>query len=823
MHYDNSAAHNQLQKPFKCEKKSSGFTPEIQFAKLSVLVLTMVLFLAHTVFAQSTTWQGDVSSDWHTPGNWSNGVPTQNLVVWIYGVTPPKVDPVISSAANAKYVLLRSGGFLTISTGGTLDLSGSTATTRLDIAGSVENNGTLLINAANGIGLNNTAGSNFTNKGTLVIGNAYGIGSSGISNNGTFVNESGIIRINQTGTSGGGSAAILNSGSFINKDSITIGELWFGYNGANGIWNEGASATFQNQAGGVITIDRIARDGLINQNSGVFTNQGTIQIGSAGDMGGDGINTSSPSTFNNSACTALINIVSNNIIRNSGTITNAGTIIENANGNSSISSNTGVVQNLNGGTFTIDAGTAALTAAGAIWRGCTSTAWNRGSNWHLAAVPKVTDDVTIPDATINPVISALNAVAKSVTVETGGGLTIQATGGLTIYGSAVQGILNKGTVTNNGLIKIGLSPSMYDYGIRNEGIFTHNAGLVQVENTKQAALYNVSGAFVNKAALIFKALSAATPLVISDGGTISNNATGTLSGTGTISPTHFINNGGILSPGYSPGTLTFEGSEDFTRSTMVMEVNEGRVMGQDYDLIVVNGTATLGGNLALTFNFPAPGDGDFVVIIDANAISGTFSSVTGLPAGWTIKYDFPSSGYVSLEYTKPLPVTLIRFTAKKQDNGVKLDWQTSEESNNQGFDIERKHDGENWENVGYVDGHGSTKENSTYSFLDVSALSGMNYYRLRQIDFDGRTEYFRIVGVKIDSEKVVKIYPNPTTGIIHIEGAQSNVKIMDILGRPVMNGTIINQKIDVSHLPGGFYMLSVFSENKEKSIPIVKQ
>lgn len=794
-----------------------------KIAKFSVLVLTMVLFLAHTVFAQLTIWQGDVSSDWHTPGNWSNGVPAQNFVVRIDGVTPPKVDPVISSAANAKYVLLRSGGFLTISTGGTLDLSGSTATAGLDIDGSVENNGTLLINAANAIGLNNTPGSNFTNKGTLAIGNAYSIGSSGISNNGTFVNESGIIRINQSGRSGGGVAAILNSGSFINKDSISIGELWFGYNGANGIWNEGASATFENQAGGVITIDRIARDGLINQNSGVFTNQGTIQIGSAGDMGGDAINNFSPSTFNNSACTALINIVSNDVIRNSGTMTNAGTIIENANGKSSISSNTGLVQNLNGGTFTIDAGTEALTVAGTIWRGCTSTAWNKASNWHLAAVPIVTDDVTIPDVTINPVISALNAVAKSVTVETGGGLTIQATGGLRIDGSAVQAILNKGTVTNNGLIKIGLSPSMYDYGIRNEGIFTHNAGLVQVESVTQAALYNVSGAFVNKAALLLKALYAATPLVISNGGTISNNATGTLSGTGAINPTHFINNGGILSPGYSPGMLTFEGSEDFTKSTMAMEVNEGRVMGWDYDLIVVNGTATLGGNLALTFNFPAPSDGYLVIIIDATAISGTFSSVTGLPAGWTIKYDFPSSGYVSLEYTKPLPVTLVGFTAKRQENSVKIDWQTSAESNNKGFGIERKHEDGNWENIGFVEGHRSTKESSAYYLLDERPLPGMNYYRLRQLDFNGDAEFSRIVGVEIAREKVLRIYPNPTTGIITIEGAQSNVKIMDILGRPVMNGNIINQKIDISHLPGGLYMLSVFSENKEKSVPIVKQ
>lgn len=142
---------------------------------------------------------------------------------------------------------------------------------------------------------------------------------------------------------------------------------------------------------------------------------------------------------------------------------------------------------------------------------------------------------------------------------------------------------------------------------------------------------------------------------------------------------------------------------------------------------------------------------------------------------------------------------------------------------NQGFGIERRLDGGNWENIGFVEGHGSTKENTTYSFLDQNPLSGMNYYRLRQLDFDGKFEYSRIVGVKMDIERTVKIYPNPTTGILNVEGAQSGVKIFDLSGRPVMNATIINQKIDISNLPAGLYIMSVFSENKERAVSIVKR
>ena len=75
-----------------------------------------------------------------------------------------------------------------------------------------------------------------------------------------------------------------------------------------------------------------------------------------------------------------MNIVSNSIISNSGTFSNAGNIIENASGNSSISTNTGTVQNLNGGTFTIGSGNAAITLIGVLWTGCTSTDWNIASN-----------------------------------------------------------------------------------------------------------------------------------------------------------------------------------------------------------------------------------------------------------------------------------------------------------------------------------------------------------------------------------------------------------------------------------------------------------
>ncbi|MBO9616422.1 MAG: T9SS type A sorting domain-containing protein [Dyadobacter sp.] len=835
-------------------------------------MLAFILLVTNNVFAD-TIWQGDISSDWDTPGNWSAGVPDASDIVFIQGVALPNVNPIIAGAAVAKAVSLSPGGFLTIAVGGTLSVANS-LTHGIFMSGSIENNGTLNIDdvAYNAIGL--ASGSLFTNKGTINIGNTADIGYSGIYNEaGTFVNESGAIFINRTGKASSTVGAIVVSGTFTNKANITIGGVVPGLYDGKGIWCA-ISGNFLNEAGALISISRTVSDGIynvsgftnngsidigaagdiggygiLNHNNSSFTNQGAIAIGTGGNIGGDGIANLSGAYytnqgsidigtggdiggdgifndgyFDNTASTAYINIASDNVISNNdnyGEFYNGGVVIENATGYSSISENTGVIQNLNGGSFAVLSGYAAISASGQIWTGFSDAEWNNSSNWHNALVPTASDDVTIADMTTDPIISTIEAKAKSVTVQNGASLTIGGSGTLTIDGADVQGLLNQGTVVNNGLLKIGLTTGTGSYGVRNEGQFANSSGGVKIDNATQAAFYNFSGTFTNNASLSLKTVVAAPFLLKSDGGTISNNASGTLSGTGIINPAHFTNNG-MLSPGYSPGILTFDGSENFATSTLAIEVNAAGVAGIDFDQIVVNGTATLGGTLALTFNFPAPSDGDVVTIIDATALASTFSSVTGLPEHWTVKYDSPNTGEVSLEYSNNLPVTLVHFAAKKLNDGVKLDWQTSEETNNQGFDIERLLYQGTWESIGFVEGHGSTKGNSTYSFWDGNPLAGVNYYRLRQLDFDGKVEYSRIVSVSMDEAAVVKIYPNPTSGIIHVEGSRSEVKILDILGRSVMDGTITNQKIDVSHLPDGFYILAVFSESKVQSIPVVK-
>ena len=113
-----------------------------------------------------------------------------------------------------------------------------------------------------------------------------------------------------------------------------------------------------------------------------------------------------------------------------------------------------------------------------------------------------------------------------------------------------------------------------------------------------------------------------------------------------------------------------------------------------------------------------------------------------------------------------IPVELSSFTAFAQDENVLLNWVTSTETNNMGFDVERKITNSNsgWQKLGFVNGKGTTTEKSSYSFTDKNPVEGKSYYRLKQIDFDGSSKTYTAVEVDFGIVKEYSLsqnYPNP--------------------------------------------------------------
>lgn len=203
--------------------------------------------------------------------------------------------------------------------------------------------------------------------------------------------------------------------------------------------------------------------------------------------------------------------------------------------------------------------------------------------------------------------------------------------------------------------------------------------------------------------------------------------------------------------------------------------------------------------------------------------SGTYS--TAVAAGDVIGFriDAIDNGYgdavlTITDFSAPgsgeaLPVVFSRFDAQKFAASVQLNWGTSAEIQNDRFEIERSVDGRNFATIGKVKGNGSTSQANNYSFIDYTPASGINYYRLCQVDIDGQRHYTRIVTVNMGTETTV--FPNPVrsgllTLIIDERGA-SQVSLYGANGNLIEVRKLPSEKSpvrmtwDVSNLRPGIY------------------
>ena len=114
--------------------------------------------------------------------------------------------------------------------------------------------------------------------------------------------------------------------------------------------------------------------------------------------------------------------------------------------------------------------------------------------------------------------------------------------------------------------------------------------------------------------------------------------------------------------------------------------------------------------------------------------------------------------------SNPLPIELLYFTGKLQKEGVLLSWETASEKNNDYFELRHSIDAENFRTLSITRGQGTSEGNAKYDYLHSYPHAGINYYRLKQVDFDGTFTYSGIISVKVDAKEVpfsARVYPNP--------------------------------------------------------------
>lgn len=163
--------------------------------------------------------------------------------------------------------------------------------------------------------------------------------------------------------------------------------------------------------------------------------------------------------------------------------------------------------------------------------------------------------------------------------------------------------------------------------------------------------------------------------------------------------------------------------------------------------------------------------------------------------------------------TGALPVRLIAFSGKSTLQGNILSWITTQESENNGFSIERSTDGKSFESIGFIEGKGNTNTDYTYNFLDQIAIP-LTYYRLKQIDWDGSYNYSKIISV--ESELAIQVYPNPSQGKLKVESSLANqsLRLLTHQGKILFEKPMLpSQVIDTSGYPKGLYILMIGSKS----------
>ena len=181
-----------------------------------------------------------------------------------------------------------------------------------------------------------------------------------------------------------------------------------------------------------------------------------------------------------------------------------------------------------------------------------------------------------------------------------------------------------------------------------------------------------------------------------------------------------------------------------------------------------------------------------------------------------------------------MPIALQSFSGKSRNKTAYLQWTTSSEQNNKGFDVEKTVDGIHFKSIGYVKGAGNSTTSRSYAFVD-SDFNQTTYYRLKQTDFDGQYSYSNTITLTSDNAKnnVAKAFPNPLSSNTPLSILPSldwsgdvSVQLTDVTGRVVyqqtkaIDGNILT--VETSSLSNGLYFLQLKNGLEMQTIKVVK-
>ena len=483
------------------------------------------------------------------------------------------------------------------------------------------------------------------------------------------------------------------------------------------------------------------------------------------------------------------------------------------------------------------------------WTGTVSTDWNTAGNWSKGVVPTSNDDATIPNVTNKPIISNGNTgTARNISIQSSSSVTINGT--LQIAGS----VTNNGTLTSS-------SGTVSFIGTSSQS----TSGMTGTINT--LTVNNTNGVTLSNSITVTNTLNLTGGKLLLGANTLTLDINATISGTPSSSNMIVTNGSGVLkkmisanksafnftfpigdntgTPEYSPVTLNFT-SGNFSSAYVTVKVTNSKhpnntsstdYLNRYWD-ITQNGITSFACDA--TFNYlPADVNGT-----ESNIYGGVYNS------SWVILNQANTSGhYISGTVTSfasftggqisVMPIKLESFNSSFKNRDVTLNWITSTEINNRGFEIFRKSVSGDWTSIGFITGKGQENSMTSYSFNDNKLNSGKYTYRLKQIDFNGNYTYYNLnsiieVGVP-DKFIVSQNYPNPFNPSTKIDYAipfdgKVNLVIYDMTGREVkrvfsenITAGYYTSEINIGSLASGVYIYKLTAEGNSQKQTMTKK
>lgn len=544
----------------------------------------------------------------------------------------------------------------------------------------------------------------------------------------------------------------------------------------------------------------------------------------------------------NNTASAAWSLVQNAIITE-----NAGTITVTANGLAPIST-TGETR------FYIG-----LKATTTTWTGTANNGdWNTAANWSNG-VPTANEKAIFNNSATNfPTSNIPTLATAAAAVEVQNGTTI------TLPTSLKLPIINNGTIevqgtetfygfgsgssfiapTGSGTLKFTAnSPNVIDgryisYTIPNSIEINNITGVSQVGNLSIGGNLNLTNG-------IFTVPNWQTLYITNPTAAVTGNANayinGTLNRTVNASGSYVFPVGSATA--YAPATLQLNNIVGPT--TIPVKYSSDAIQGQPNLTIGANTVNSLlaGGSWEITPSLSLTG-GSYDVSLSAPLGSSTAGSFVVLKRPYnydgvqwenqgTNQASTVNDGVVTASVTGltafsqfgigelpagTLPVKLVKFTAKAESNSVLINWETAQEVNNKGFELERSADGKIFLPLGDVASKGNSNTLTVYTLHDKNPLNGTSYYRLKQIDLDGKITELGIRQATLNlTPYTLHLYPNPVSSILNFSGLNDKngtVNWYNINGQKIGESIIENDKTAMpAHLSNGLYFIKISLSN----------